>query len=154
MRSVLTDDGKSDAGVEVQGIVVDAVICREAVSSGAGEIPRPAAELIRHYELSVGELSDGSHARAIGVGGVSYVVDGGFPGEQIRRDLVDEFLAVERVALVGIVDDELTVVHHEKRFPDGGQTVVRYGFATTRNVRDKLPGVAFVETGVQVDLGD
>lgn len=47
---------------------------------------------------------------------------------------MDEFLTVFGVALVGVVDDELVVVEHEERFPDGGFAVVGDGAAAAGDV--------------------
>ena len=149
LGAVLADDGETLAVVEIERAGVDAVVDGEGVVDEA----RPTAVFVRHHVGAVGQLGDGRHARSGGVVGVGDVVDGGRPGEEVRGDLVDEFLPVGRVALVRVVDDDLALVHEDEGLPDGSETVIGEGFAAAGDVGDELPCVAFVCACVEVDLG-
>ena len=84
-------------------------VCRDAVVHGEGGLGR-AVEFVRHDVLSRRQFRDRGHAGSEGVVGVGDVVDGGGPGVEVGAGLVDELLAVEGVALVRVVDDELIIV--------------------------------------------
>lgn len=56
------------------------------------------------------DVGDDRHARASKVFIVGYVVDDRAPVLQVPGSLVGEFLAVERVALVGVVGYQLAIV--------------------------------------------
>lgn len=42
------------------------------------------------------------------------VVDGIVPGQEVLRSLVNEFLAVERISLIRVIDGDLTPYHIKK----------------------------------------
>jgi len=118
-----------------------------------GVLPGPAAVLVDHDPAAVGQARHGRHAGAIGVGRERDVVDDGAPGAQVARGLVHELLAVGRVALVGVVGEELAAVGEEEGLPDGGLAVVGDGAAAGGDVGDEFPGAAGVARGVQLDVG-
>lgn len=67
---------------------------------------------------------------------------------------MNNLLAIFRVPLVRVVNDELIVVSKKEGFPDWSKAVVREGFTATGNMGDKRPGIAVVFTGVELNLGD
>lgn len=74
-------------------------------------------------------MAHGGHTGSKREVGVRDIVDDWAPGEEVGRGLVDEFLAVQGVPLVAVVDYELGRVGHEEGFPDGGKAVVGEGLA-------------------------
>ncbi|KAH0194690.1 BNR/Asp-box repeat protein, partial [Aureobasidium melanogenum] len=111
-----------------------------------------AVEFVRHDVLAKGQGGNNCHAGAEVIGVVDDVVDYGAPGEQVGRDLMDQFLAVTGVALVRVVVDESVVVNHQEGLPDGCESVVGKSLATVSNVRDEFPRVSLVRAGVEFKL--
>lgn len=136
--------------IELLGVGGEAVKERELVVRAVGWA---AAILVCHDVLAVGQEGDGGHARAVGVARVTDVIDDGTPVDAVGGGLVDHLLAVcSVVALVGVIADELLLVQHQERLPNGSETVVGSGFASSSNVGDELPCVALVSRSVQLDL--
>jgi hypothetical protein len=69
-----------------------------------------AAILEEHEVIPVAEAGDGGHTRAVIVDWGGCIVDGVAPGKEVLCDLVGQLLAVIRIALVGVVGDELIFV--------------------------------------------
>ena len=149
-NTIGSDDGKTDSGAELLGRRRDLVVYGELVRGVAAV--GSAAVLVRHDVLSVRQQGDGRHARAVSVGRVLDVVDNRAPFLEVGGGLVHHLLAVLGVALVGVVADQLVLVEHKERLPDGGQAVVGAGLAAGGDVRDELPGLAAVGAGVELDL--
>ena len=101
LEAVGGDEGLARRGVESQWGVGEAVVDWEGVG-GAVAGQGAAAVLVGHHPLAVGDLRDRCHAGAVGIGWVGDVVDGVVPREEVGGGLVDKFLAVCRVALVGV----------------------------------------------------
>lgn len=148
------DEGLAGRRVEGERGVGDAVVDGEDVGGGVGVGGQGAAAVfVGHHPLLVGELDDGGHAGAVGVGRVGDVVDDFLPCEQVGGDLVDELLAVGGVTLVGVEADELVVVGEEERFPDRSFAIVGDRAAALGDVAEEGPGVAVVGGVVELDVG-
>jgi hypothetical protein len=116
------------------------------------------------------DVIDVSHAGTCLVKVVGDIIDDRAPVDQVARGLVSKLLAVQRIALVRVVSNELTLVLPENtcvsieigasvyeaslqefRLPDGIGSVGGVRSATLSNVADKLPSPSSICTDVQVD---
>lgn len=109
MGAVGGDEGDAFAFVELERVLVDAIVDGEGIVASDGVV---VAVLVGHDILAIGELRDGCHAGPVRISRVFNVRDDWAPVAEIGRGLVDKVLAEGCVhALVGVVDDDLRIVH-------------------------------------------
>jgi hypothetical protein len=119
--------------VELERIVGDTVV--DCIRDIGG-----VAQLVREEVFPVSDPSNRRHAGTQGVVRIGCVVDDGAPVDEVPRRLVGEFLAVERIPLIGVVDRQLVFVHGYEGLPHRGCAVGRVWWTASRDDGDEFPG--------------
>jgi hypothetical protein len=98
-------------------------------------------------------MDNGCHAGTGRVDRLFDVVDDRTPGQQVGGNLVNQLLAIERIALVRVEGNQLVIIDHEERLPDRRLAIVGDGAATSSYAGDEFPCVTLVAGRIDINLG-